>query len=56
MRYGLFLSPRGLRPYASISLRPRHTQKLTPGQSVAFDVMFVLAIVVAAVIVKVVFK
>jgi len=55
MRYGLLFTPKGIRPYASISLRSRRTQKLSPGESVAFVIMFFVAIIVAAVIVKVVF-
>lgn len=51
VRYGLIFTPRGPRPYVSTSLRSGRHQSLTPGQSVAFAVMFLLAIVVAAVIV-----
>lgn len=51
MRTGIIFTPRGPRPYASMSLRSGRHQKLTPGQSVAFAVMFLLAVVVAAVIV-----
>ena len=55
MRYGLFLTPRGLRPYVSASLRSGRHQELTPGQSMAFAAMVLLAIVVSAVIVLAVF-
>lgn len=56
MSLGLLLNPRGLRPYASVNLRPHRAQKLTPSESVAFAIMFLLAIVVAAAIVGVVFR
>ncbi len=55
MHYGLIFTPRGIRPYISASLRLHRAQKLTPGESAAFAITFLLAIVVAAVIVLEVF-